>query len=94
MMYLARTHPQTKILILNSFSNEFILRYARRYSKGIVLKSCPRSSIVNAIEAIRTGKTWLPPECPPEVDLSLREREIVQLLTMTGISATAGRLSL
>ena len=60
---LRRDFPDIKVLILSSYVNtEFSLRVAQSGARGYVLKEAPTAELVQAIEAVASGKTFFSPE--------------------------------
>jgi DNA-binding NarL/FixJ family response regulator len=89
-----RLSPRTKIVLLTMYPEEgCVLASLRAGATGYVLKSSAASSLVQAIEAVARGETYLSPgvartvveaflagvAVPPN-PLSMRERQVLQLI--------------
>jgi DNA-binding NarL/FixJ family response regulator len=86
--------PSTKIVLLTMYPEAcYVLAAVRAGIKGYVLKSNAASNLVQAIEAVRKGQTYLSPgvsgmlvtafladDPAPSDPLSPREREVLQLI--------------
>ena len=85
---LAR-HPQLRVLMLSMYDNpEYVHRAMQAGARGYVLKDAPSQEIINAIETIVAGQTFLSGSISgrqtraqtPRPVLSLRECEILACL--------------
>ena len=83
---LMARHPQLKIVMLSMYDNpEYVHRAMQAGARGYVLKDAPSQEIINAIEAIVAGQTFLSPAISgrmlraqtPRPVLSMRECEIL-----------------
>lgn len=90
-------HPETGVLVLTTFhDDELIYKGIQAGARGYLLKDAPPGELFDAIEAVASGKTLLPPEIlarlahviqqggpsSPELTepLSERERETLTLM--------------
>ena len=91
---ILQTSPKTKIVLLTMYAEDhYVLEALRAGIKGYVLKTKAAEELVQAIQEVSRGKLYLTPgvseavvqaylaksELPPE-PLSLREREVLQLI--------------
>ncbi len=91
---ILQTSPKTKIVLLTMYAEDhYVLEALRAGIKGYVLKTKAAEELVQAIQEVARGKLYLTPgvseavvqaylaksELPPE-PLSLREREVLQLI--------------
>jgi DNA-binding NarL/FixJ family response regulator len=91
---ILQTSPKTKIVLLTMYAEDhYVLEALRAGIKGYVLKTKAPEQLVEAIQEVSRGKLYLTPgvsevvvqaylaksELPPE-PLSLREREVLQLI--------------
>jgi DNA-binding NarL/FixJ family response regulator len=85
---LAR-NPALKVLMLSMYDNpEYVHRAMQAGARGYVLKDAPSNEIIQAIEAVAAGRTYLSPAISgrllrsqtPRPMLSLRECEILGCL--------------
>jgi len=91
---IMRACPNTKVVLLTMYKEEcYVLAGLRAGISGYVLKSGAASNLVQAIEAVRGGEVYMSPgvsrtvvqaylanaQTPPD-PLSLREREVLQLI--------------
>lgn len=91
---IAKQCPGTKVILLTMYSeHSYFVAALRAGIAGYVLKSGPASSLIQAIEAVLAGETYLSAgvsrmmvnaylstECTPVDPLSTREREVLQLI--------------
>ncbi|TLY28607.1 MAG: response regulator transcription factor [Nitrospirae bacterium] len=91
---ILQTSPKTKVVLLTMHTeNHYVLDALRAGIKGYVLKTKAAEELVQAIQEVSLGKLYLTPgvsevvvqaylaktDLPPE-PLSLREREVLQLI--------------
>ena len=91
---ILQTSPKTKIVLLTMYAEDhYVLEALRAGIKGYDLKTKAAEELVQAIQEVSRGKLYLTPgvseavvqaylaksELPPE-PLSLREREVLQLI--------------
>lgn len=91
---ILQTAPKTKVVLLTMHTeNHYVLDALRAGIKGYVLKTKASEELVQAIQEVSLGKLYLTPgvsevvvqaylaktDLPPE-PLSLREREVLQLI--------------
>lgn len=80
------TDPDAKVVMLTtSDKEEDVYRSVQGGAKGYLLKETPAPKMVEAIRAVASGGTWLPPEImgvyrsrAASKELSKREKEILQ----------------
>ena len=91
---IRRSCPKTKIVLLTMYGEEsYVVAGLRAGITGYVLKSSAFSTLVQAIKAVSEGETYLSPGvtgtvvrayfsnvAPPSDPLSIREREVLQLI--------------
>ena len=90
---ILRGHPQTRVLVLTSFSDEALIEDALRAGAiGYLLKNISGEQLVAAIRAARDGRSTLAPEAAevlirtvsapeaPGADLSRRELQVLALV--------------
>jgi two-component system response regulator NreC len=91
---IRKVSPKTKIVILTmSTEDRYVVASLRAGISGYVLKSKAASSLINALEAVRKGEVYLSPgisraavdayltqDDSPVDPLSIREREVLQLI--------------
>ena len=91
---ILKTSPNTKIVVLAVYAEDrYVLASLRAGIVGYVLKSEPASSLIQAIYAVRKGEVYLSPgvsrvvvdaylakDDTPADPLSIREREVLQLI--------------
>jgi DNA-binding NarL/FixJ family response regulator len=86
---LIALHPHLLVLMLSMYDNqEYVNRAMQSGARGYVLKDAPSGEIIDAIEAITAGHTFLSPALSgrlfraqtPRPVLSLRESEILSCL--------------
>jgi len=86
---LMASHPDLRVLMLSMYDNpESVHRAMQAGARGYVLKDAPSSEIINAIQAIAAGHTYLSASISgrlsraqtPRPVLSLRESEILACL--------------
>jgi len=86
---LMASHPDLRVLMLSMYDNpEYVHRAMQAGARGYVLKDAPSSEIINAIQAIAAGQTYLSASISgrlsraqtPRPVLSLRESEILACL--------------
>ncbi|MBX3618575.1 MAG: response regulator transcription factor [Rhizobacter sp.] len=87
---LLERHPQLRVLMLSMYDNpEYVNRAMRAGARGYVLKDAPSDEILNAIDAIAAGRTYLSAAIAgrnlrtqaPRPVLSLRESQIMAALS-------------
>ncbi len=91
---ILKAHPKTKIIVLSMYAeSRYVLESLRAGIVGYVIKSMAASKLLEAIHAVRRGETYLSPgvsktvvdaylakdDTPPD-PLSIREREVLQLI--------------
>ena len=77
--------PGTRVIILSMFGNDhLLLRASRAGADGYILKEEAPEQLLDAIEAVAAGGTYFPTlpdeEITERVDLTPREREVLQLI--------------
>ncbi len=91
---ILKTSPKTRIVLLAVHTEDrYVLASLRAGIVGYVLKSEPASSLIQAIYAVRKGEVYLSPgvsrvvvdaylakDDTPADPLSIREREVLQLI--------------
>lgn len=93
--WIQQHKPQLKVIILTTHDEaEIIAELVKRGASGYLLKSCTRTQLAEAIKKVHAGKTYFNDAVydvivkgfaahnypSPEVHLTSREKEIVQLL--------------
>jgi DNA-binding NarL/FixJ family response regulator len=98
-----RARPQTRVIIFTGHAQPDLLALALRAgASGYVLKSAPAEDIARAVKVVSSGGTFLggdfigsPGELEKLLDLSPRERQILELLAEgLRVKDIADRLSL
>lgn len=75
---ICKKDPEARLIIVTIYqSEEDIYRALRAGAQGIILKDAPADEIVECIQAVGGGKTWI----PPEVGAKLAKRVTVRELT-------------
>lgn len=86
---LLQRHPQLRVLMLSMYDNpEYVNRAMQAGARGYVLKDAPSDEILNAIDAIAAGHTYLSDALrgrnlrsqAPRPVLSLRESQLMAAL--------------
>jgi DNA-binding NarL/FixJ family response regulator len=86
---LSRQKPEIRLLMLSMYDSEqYLFEALRAGASGYVLKSAPAEDIARAVKAVTGGGTFLggdfaggkPSEVEKLLDLSPRERQILELL--------------
>jgi two-component system, NarL family, response regulator len=80
--------PLAKVVILTSYQDEEdIYRVLQIGVRGYILKSAPISQLVNCIQAVATGNTWVPPSVGSVLarriaapELTHREQQVLQAM--------------
>ena len=58
---LKKEHPELKIIVLNSYSDEYIEDALEAGATGYLLKSCTRHQLIHAIRETAQGMTFIDP---------------------------------
>jgi two-component system NarL family response regulator len=75
---ICKKDPEARLIIVTIYqSEEDIYRALRAGARGIILKDAPAEEIIECIQAVGEGKTWI----PPEVGAKLAKRVTVRELT-------------
>jgi len=82
---IKQVSPETRVIVLSMFGKDCLLLRAKRAgADGYVLKEEAPEQLLDAIEAVATGGTYFPTlpekEMVERVDLTPREREVLQLI--------------
>lgn len=86
---IRKGHPGARVIVLTTFDgDEDIFTALRAGAKGYLLKDTPPEALTEAIRAVHHGLKRIAPEAAmklahraTELDLTEREREVMQLLT-------------
>ena len=78
---LARLRPEVRVIILSSYDGEEQLVAAHRAGvAGYVLKTASEGEVVAACRAVMRGESVLPDRADPDVVLTPREKQILELV--------------
>ena len=85
---IRKESPTALVIILTTFDgDEDVYRGIRAGARGYLLKDTGRREILEAIRAVHSGKTWIPPEIAAKLaerlsasDLTPRETQILGLI--------------
>ncbi len=88
LLAIRQQTPDARIILLTTFDgDEDIYRGLRSGAKGYMLKDSPREELLECINAVSEGKTWLPPAIAQKLatrvgssDLTTREMEVLHLM--------------
>lgn len=88
MVTILNDHPEARFILLTNYdSEEDIFRGLEAGAMGYILKDSPQSTLINAIQAVYSGKRMIPPELAQKLAqrktyprLSPREMDIIRLM--------------
>ncbi|HLF90633.1 MAG TPA: response regulator transcription factor [Anaerolineales bacterium] len=88
MVTILNDHPEARFILLTNYdSEEDIFRGLEAGAMGYILKDTPQSTLINAIQAVYSGKRMIPPELAQKLAqrktyprLSPREMDIIRLM--------------
>lgn len=85
---IRKKHPGAQIIVLTTYdTDENIFRGLRAGAKAFLLKDAPRERLMDAIRAVASGQSHIPPEIAAKLatrmsspELTRRETEVLQLI--------------
>jgi two-component system, NarL family, response regulator len=90
--------PEARLIILTTYDgDEDIYRGLQAGAKGYLLKDTPREELLQCIQAVHAGRSFIPPDIGVRLaermsspELSKREREVLELLPVGMSNAEIG----
>ena len=88
MVTILNDHPEARFILLTNYdSEEDIFRGLEAGAMGYIIKDTPQNALINAIQAVYSGKRIIPPELAQKLAqrktyprLSPREMDIIRLM--------------
>ncbi|GAA6616914.1 response regulator [Scytonema sp. NUACC26] len=85
---IRKQFPHARLIVLTTYdSDEDIYRGLQAGAKSYLLKDVPREELLNCIQTVHSGQSFIPPEVGAKLaermkspELSKREREVLELM--------------
>ena len=76
---ICRRDPKARLVVLTSFgTEEDIYRALRAGAQGYLMKTASREELVECLQAVGRGKTWIPPEVGAKLARRVNDRQLTR----------------